>query len=108
MRYWVIACAFAAVLAASAGAAQTSARNGRIGYLRPLGGNEPPYGHLFAVNADGNGAVDLTSDGRWLAFVRLRNGNQELYKVRANGRGLAQLTNTYGITEASPAWQRTG
>jgi Tol biopolymer transport system component len=244
MRYRVGACVLAVALVAFAAAAQASAPNGRIGYLRPLGGNEPPYGHLFAVNPDGSGAVDLTPagytdirsfawspsgrtglsqvyrmradgggqrrltnalgncdspawsprgtliafhcalanekvsvmrpdgthirtllrrsstidgspswspdgrviafsrglrgpswrglgiwtvrtdgrglrritaaggdptfspDARWLAFVRLRNGNQELYKVRTNGRGLSQLTKTYGITEAAPAWQR--
>ena len=27
--------------------------NGRIGYLRPLGGNNPPYAHLFAVSPTG-------------------------------------------------------
>jgi len=36
----------------------------------------------------------FSPDGRWLAFVAERNGNQELYKVRASGHGMAQLTNT--------------
>jgi TolB protein len=60
---------------------------------------------LHHVTADG-GDPAFSPDGRWIAYVRLRNGNQELYKVRTNGRGLAQLTNTYGITEAAPGWQR--
>jgi Tol biopolymer transport system component len=69
---------------------------------------------IWTIRPDGRGLRHITAtggdpafspDGRWLAFVRLRNGNQELYRVRANGRGLAQLTNTYGITEAAPAWQ---
>ncbi len=51
-------------------------------------------------------ASPLSPDGRWLAFVAEHNGNQELYKVRANGRGMVQLTTTYGITEAAPRWQR--
>ena len=40
------------------------------------------------------------------AFVAERNGNQELYKIRTNGRGMVQLTNTYGIAEGAPEWQR--
>jgi hypothetical protein len=42
----------------------------------------------------------------WLAFVAERNGNQELYRVKANGLGMVQLANTYAITEAAPRWQR--
>jgi Tol biopolymer transport system component len=70
---------------------------------------------IWTIRPDGRGPRRITAhggdpafspDGRWIAYVRLRNGNQELYKVRATGRGIAQLTNTYGITEAAPAWQR--
>jgi TolB protein len=49
----------------------------------------------------------FSPDGRWLAFVAERGGNQELYKARANGSGTLQLTNTYGIAESAPSWQRT-
>ena len=72
----------ALLVAASAGA-RGGAGNGRIGYLRVLGGNEPPDLHLFAVDPDGSGAVDLTPpgytdirsfawspDGRRIAFSR--------------------------------------
>jgi TolB protein len=53
------------------------------------------------------GAPAWSPDGRWIAFVELRSGNQELYKVSSAGGGQAvQLTNTYGITEAAPDWQR--
>lgn len=214
MRYRVV-CALGGRRVGRCGSSRRA--HGRIGYLQPLGGNEPPYGHLFAVNPDGSRPIDLTPagytdirsfawspsgrriafsaiqagdsdpelfvmnaagggvrrltnnylpdfgpswspkgrfiaftsirtglsqiyrmraggsgqrrltnafgncdspawsprgtliafpDDRWLAFVRLRNGNQELWKVRTNGRALTQLTNTYGITEAAPAWQR--
>jgi len=36
----------------------------------------------------------FSPDGRWVTFVWNRHGNQELYKVHADGRGMAQLTNT--------------
>jgi TolB protein len=54
----------------------------------------------------GGGSPAFSPDGRWVAFVWERDGNQELYKVRATGGGLVRLTNTYGITEAAPGWQR--
>ena len=63
--------------------------DGRGAHRVFAGGGDPSYSH----------------DGRWLAFVWNRNGNQELYKVRTTGQGLAQLTNTYGITEGAPAWR---
>jgi TolB protein len=66
-----------------------------------------PDGRRLRRVTTSGGDPAFSPDGRWLAFVRLRNGNQELYKVRASGRGLVQLTNTYGVTEAAPAWQRT-
>jgi hypothetical protein len=56
-------CGWTTALAIAAGAAAGSSANGRIGYLRPLGGNETPYGHLFAVNSDGGGTVDITPAG---------------------------------------------
>jgi TolB protein len=65
-----------------------------------------PNGRGLRHVTGGGGDPAYSPDGRWLAFVQERNGNQELYKVRTNGRGLAQLTNTYGITEGAPGWQR--
>jgi len=66
---------------------------------------QPDGRRLRRVTPSGSDPA-FSPDGRWLAFVRLRNDNQELYRVRANGRGLVQLTNTYGITESAPKWQR--
>jgi TolB protein len=53
------------------------------------------------------GSPAFSPDGRWLAFVAERGGNQELYKARSDGSGRVQLTNTYGITESAPSWQRS-
>jgi Tol biopolymer transport system component len=75
------------------------------GVLSVSGRFRPDGRRLRHITARG-GDPAFSPDGRWLAFVAERNGNQELYKVRANGRGMVQLTNTYGITEAAPRWQR--
>ena len=52
------------------------------------------------------GSPAFSPDGRWVAFVWNRDGNQELYKVRADGTGMVQLTKTNGISEGAPSWQR--
>jgi hypothetical protein len=46
-----------ALMVAASSEARGGAGNGRIGYLRALGGNEPPDLHLFSVNPDGSGTV---------------------------------------------------
>ena len=122
MRYRVGVCALAAPLVAFAAAAQASAPNGRIGYLRPLGGNEPPYGHLFAVNSDGSGAVDLTPagytdirsfawspSGRRVAFSAIQAGDSdpELFVMSAAGGGVRRLTNNH-LPDFGPSWSPTG
>lgn len=65
----------------------------------------PDGTHLHRVVADG-GMPAYSPDGQWLAFVWNRAGNQELYKVASAGGTPVQLTNTYGVTEAAPAWRR--
>lgn len=122
MKGRVVACALAASVAALATAAQASAPNGRIGYLRPLGGNNPPYGHLFAVNADGSGAVDLTPpgytdirsfawspNGRRIAFSAIGAGDSdpELFVMSSAGGAVRQLTNNY-LPDFGPSWSPGG
>ena len=113
----------AAALAVVAGAAaHGSATNGRIGYLRPLGGNEPPYSRLFVVEPDGGGAADLTPpgytdirsfawspDGRRVAFSAIQDGDSdpELFVMNADGTGQRRLTNAFGNCD-SPAWSPRG
>ena len=122
MRCRILACGLATALVSSAAAAHTSPRNGRIGYLRPLGGNEPPYGHLFAVNPDGSGAVDLTPSGytdvrsfAWspsgarVAFSAIKAGDSdpELFVMNAAGGSVRQLTNNY-LPDFGPSWSPNG
>lgn len=111
----------ALVVVAGAGA-RSRATNGRIGYLRPLGGNEPPYFHLFAVNPDGSGALDLTPrgytdirsfawspDGGRIAFSAIADGDSdpEIYVMNASGGGVSRLTNNY-LSDFDPTWSPNG
>jgi Tol biopolymer transport system component len=103
-------------------AAHGSAANGRIGYLRPLGGNEPPYGHVFAVNADGSGAVDLTPagytdvrsfawspGGRRIAFSAIKDGDDdpELFVMNPSGGVVRRLTENH-LADFQPSWSPNG
>jgi len=113
----------AAALALAAGAAaHRVVANGPIGYLRPLGGNEPPYAHLFVAAADGSGAHDITpagysdmrsfawsSDGKRVAFSALADGDNdaEIYVMPADGGPVTRLTNNY-LPDYQPAWSPDG
>ena len=113
----------AAALAVVAGAAaHGSATNGRIGYLRPLGGNEPPYSRLFVVEPDGGGAADLTPpgytdirsfawspDGRRVAFSAIQDGDSdpELFVMNADGGDVRRLTDNY-LPDFQPSWSPDG
>src|SRR5689334_16720134 len=123
MRHRLAVCALAAAVAALAGAAQAAAPNGRIGYLRPLGGNEPPYGHLFVVNPDGSGPADLTPagytdirsfawspNGKLVAFSALKDGvtePPEIFVMSATGGAVRQLTHNH-LSDFGPSWSPDG
>jgi TolB protein len=115
-------CIAATALATAAVAVGGSSANGRIGYLRPLGGNETPYGHLFAVNPDGSGTVDLTPrgytdlrsfawspDGRRVAFSAIQAGDSdpELFVMNAAGGGVRRLTDNH-LADFQPSWSPNG
>ena len=71
---------------------------------------------VHVMNADGSGERRLTPegarnraptwspDGRKIAFVSNRNGNQEIYVMNADGSGQRNLTRTRGPRETSVAW----
>ena len=116
---WIAATALAV---AAGAAARGFAANGRIGYLRPLGGNEPPYGHVFVVNPDGSGAADLTPtgytdvrsfawspDGRRVAFSAIQDGDHdpELFVMNAGGGEVRRLTDNY-LADFQPSWSPDG
>jgi TolB protein len=121
---WVLGAGIAASALAIVASAATGGlpANGRIGYLRPLGGNEPPYAHLFAMSADGSGAVDLTPpgysdvrtfawspDGRRIAFSALRDGDTdaEIFVMSSDGRDVHALTNN-ALPDFAPSWSPDG
>jgi Tol biopolymer transport system component len=121
MRRALGVCVVAAALAAAAGAANPAV-NGRIGYLRPLGGNEPPDAHLFAIDPDGSGAVDLTPvgyvdvrsfawspDGRRIAFSALPDDHTapEIFVMSADGSDVRRLTNNQ-LPDFGPSWSPDG
>ena len=104
-----------------AGAAP-SARNGSLLYLRPLGGNNPPWGRLFVAAPDGSGVRDITPKGildvqgaAWspagkrIAISAIAEGgtSAEIYVVAADGSRLRRLTRNY-LQDRQPAWSPDG
>jgi TolB protein len=53
--------------------------------------------------ADDRGPV-WSPDGEWLAFTSDRDGDEEIYAVRADGSGLTRLTHSPGQDEVA-AWR---
>jgi Tol biopolymer transport system component len=76
-------------------------------------------GDIWVMSADGENARQLTNsdafddqpswslDGKKIAFVSNRNGNNEIYTINTDGTGLNQLTTT-GCDEYRPKWLTSG
>jgi Tol biopolymer transport system component len=71
--------------------------------------------HVYSVGVNGRGRQRLLSDalvavlspdGRWLAFTAERNYQIDLFKARADGTGITNLTPNIAMDEYAPAWQR--
>lgn len=71
--------------------------------VRVLGGGL----HGLTSGADDDRQADFSPDGRTIVFVRAGGGppntKEDLYSMRASGRGLVRLTRT-GVDEFKPRW----
>jgi TolB protein len=87
-----------------------------------LGGNEPPDFHLFSVDTDGSGAVDLTPpgytdirsfawspDGRRIAFSAVADGEHDpdLFVMSSGGGSVSRLTQD-DFSDWQPTWSPDG
>jgi dipeptidyl aminopeptidase/acylaminoacyl peptidase len=83
---------------------------------------ERPYGVLAIVHPDGTDRHDVpltlpagsggenptwSPDGSWIVFSLGRNNAANIYAVRPDGTGLAQITSATGVGEQSPFWTST-
>jgi Tol biopolymer transport system component len=121
LRRGLLAVSLIAV-AASVGSAAPDARNGQLLYLRPLGGNKPPFGRLFVASSDGSGARDITPagikdvqgaawspDGRRIAISAIADNDHdgEIFILAADGRVIRQATNNH-LSDRHPTWSPDG
>jgi hypothetical protein len=108
-------------LVASVASAAPAARNGQLLYLRPLGGNAPPYGRLFLAAPSGEGARDITPagildvqgaawspDGRRIAISAIAEADHdpEIFVVAADGTRL-RPRRTITFRTGNPPGRRT-
>lgn len=109
-------------VATSVASASPMARNGQLLYLRPLGGNEPPFGRLFVASPDGTGARDITPagikdvqgaawspDGRRIAISAIAENDHdgEIFILAGNGRLIRQATTNH-LSDRHPTWSPDG
>jgi TolB protein len=84
----------------------------RIAYVAQVFGTNDS--DIFVANIDGSGATRLTETGNnyqptWspdstqIAFSSTRDGNYNIYTMRADGTGVTRVTNDPG-DEVTPAW----
>jgi dipeptidyl aminopeptidase/acylaminoacyl peptidase len=81
-----------------------------------------PYGQLYLVHPDGTGLHRLplelpagagalnpawSPDGSRIAFSLSRNGDADIYTVRADGTRLTRVTSSTGVNLQTPDWGNT-
>ncbi len=77
-----------------------------------------PESGIGAMNADGSNfrmivpdgsatAPTASPDGRFIAFMSLRDGNWEIYRANVDGSGLVRLTQ-HGANDGLPVWAPDG
>src|SRR5215204_2603480 len=111
-----------ALVGASLAGAAPTARNGSLLYVRPLGGNAPPWGRLFVSAPSGSVARDITPSGildvqsaAWspdgsrvgISALSQAGTSAEIYVIAADGSGLRQLTRN-DLPDRQPAWSPDG
>jgi TolB protein len=67
----------------------------------------PPQMQLTEVRPD-DGQSAWSPDGRRIAFKSRRNGNNELYVMKADGSEETRLTNSFRVSEGQPSWSPDG
>jgi Tol biopolymer transport system component len=121
LRRAALAFSLIALLATAARAAPV-APNGQLLYLRPLGGNAPPWGRLFVALPSGAGARDITPagiqdvqgaawspDGRRIAISAIAQNDHdpEIFIVAADGTRLRRVTDNH-LSDRQPTWSPDG
>lgn len=89
------------------------------GKIAFISGNMPDY-HIQIMNATGSGLIDITPpnlqnirflswspDGEYLAFSAWKDGKTRIFKIKADGSHLVQLT-AGQLSGDSPSWSRDG
>ncbi|HYZ17979.1 MAG TPA: hypothetical protein VE615_00415, partial [Gaiellaceae bacterium] len=92
-----------------------SPNGSKILFASKRGDNKGTTFDLYTMNPNGTGVVRLTTskggdfEGTWsrdgleIALTSLRDGNQEIYKMKANGSGQTRLTNNTAL-DRQPDW----
>jgi TolB protein len=91
----------------------------KIAFTKDYGGNSDPdnLADIIVMNADGSGK-NLTEDGpgyhaepafspdgKWIAFASDRDGDWEIWKMRADGSSATQVTKNARYQDNNPDWQ---
>ncbi|MDP9301777.1 MAG: hypothetical protein M3P43_12940 [Actinomycetota bacterium] len=120
----IVVVAATALITAGALPAHATApgENGRIAF-RVYFNNAHTRGAIFTIRPDGTGLIQVTHrgkvlldtepdwspDGRWIAFHRVAAGKPtRIFKVRANGTHLTQISKDPSVEDLFPAWSPDG
>ena len=72
---------------------------------------------IYVIRDDGSSLLNLTAfpgkdldpvwspDGKWIAFVTTRDGNQEIYVMSADGSAPRNISNSPLTPEMNPTWR---